>query len=95
MQSKWGSHGDIETICYSPSNVQEFFDFTITAFNTAERYRTPVFVMADQIVATMWERLKVPPINQIEIIERKVLESGSNEMPYNFNNEFAPKPLAG
>lgn len=95
MQSKWGSHGDIETICYSPSSVQEFFDFTITAFNTAERYRTPVFVMADQIIATMWERLKVPPIEQIEIVNRKILETGSREMPYNYNNDFAPMPLAG
>ncbi len=95
MQSRWGSHGDIETICYSPSSVQEFFDLTITAFNTAERYRTPVFVLADQIVATMWERVKVPPLEQIEIINRKILEPGSKEPPYNYNNDFAPMPLAG
>lgn len=95
MQSKWGSHGDMETICYSPSSVQEFFDLTITAFNTAERYRTPVFVMADQIVATMWERLRVPPLEQIEIVNRKVLEPASRQLPYDYINDFAPMPLAG
>src|SRR5271157_3589092 len=55
MQCKWGSHGDVEVIAYAPSSVQEFFDLTIAAFNTAERFRTPVFVMADQIIGMMWE----------------------------------------
>ena len=87
MQSRWGSHGDIETICYSPSSVQEFFDLTITAFNTAEKYRTPVFVLADQIVATMWERVKIPPIEQIEIVNRKILQPGRKEPPYTYNND--------
>ena len=36
MQARWGSHGDYEPIALSPSSVQEFFDFTIKAFNLAE-----------------------------------------------------------
>ena len=95
MQARWGSHGDLETIVYSPNSVQEFFDLTITAFNTAERFRTPVFVLADQIVGMMWERLIVPPIEQIEVLQRAVLEPGSKTMPFDYNNDFAPMPLAG
>jgi 2-oxoglutarate ferredoxin oxidoreductase subunit alpha len=95
MQSRWGTHGDIETIVYSPSSVQEFFDLTITAFNTAERFRTPVFILADQIIGMMWERLIVPPIKDIEIIHRAILEAGSKQLPFDYNNDFAPMPLAG
>lgn len=95
MQSRWGSHGDIETIAYSPSSVQEFFDLTIAAFNTAERFRTPVFVMADQIIATMWERLKVPPIEEIEVVRRKILDPQNRGMPFDYANDFAPMPIAG
>ncbi|MDG6996051.1 MAG: 2-oxoacid:acceptor oxidoreductase subunit alpha [Nitrososphaerota archaeon] len=95
MQSRWGSHGDLETIAYAPNSVQEFFDLTIAAFNTAERFRTPVFVMADQIIGTMWERLVVPPIEKIEIANRKILEPGSRDMPFDYNDDFAPMPIAG
>ncbi len=53
MQARWGSHGDYEPIALSPSSVQEFFDFTIKAFNLAEQYRTPVFVLADEVIGHM------------------------------------------
>ena len=95
MQSRWGSHGDLETIVYSPSSVQEFFDLTISAFNTAERFRTPVFVLADQIIGMMWERLVVPPIEQLEVAHRAVLEPASRQVPFDYNNDFCPMPLAG
>jgi 2-oxoglutarate/2-oxoacid ferredoxin oxidoreductase subunit alpha len=95
MQSRWGSHGDLETIAYSPSSVQEFFDLTIVAFNAAERFRTPVFVIADQIIGMMWERIIVPPVDQIEVGHRSVLEPESRQMPFDYNNDFCPMPLAG
>jgi 2-oxoglutarate ferredoxin oxidoreductase subunit alpha len=95
MQARWGSHGDIETIVYSPSSVQEFFDLTIAAFNTAEKFRTPVFVLADQIVGMMWERLIVPSIEQLEITQREILRAGSKQLPFDYENDFAPMPLAG
>ncbi len=99
MQAKWGSHGDLETIAYSPSSVQEFFDFTIQAFNTAERFRTPVFVMADQVVGMMWERLRGPPADEIDVVERTVVEPGTapdSEHPlFDYAKDFVPMPIAG
>ena len=99
MQAKWGSHGDLETIAYSPSSVQEFFDFTIQAFNTAERFRTPVFVMADQVVGLMWERLRVPPADEIEVTQRQVMDPASaaaqERQFFDYANDFAPMPIAG
>ena len=99
MQAKWGSHGDLETIAYSPSSVQEFFDFTIQAFNTAEKFRTPVFVMADQVVGMMWERLRVPPAEEIEVTQRLVMDPSKapdEEHPfYDYANDFTPMPIAG
>ena len=90
MQARWGSHGDYEPVALSPSSVQEFFDFTIRAFNLAEQYRTPVFVMADEIIGHMREKIIVS--DDIEIIPRKMpekkdflafknIENGTNPMP--------------
>jgi 2-oxoglutarate/2-oxoacid ferredoxin oxidoreductase subunit alpha len=99
MQAKWGSHGDIETIAYSPSSVQEFFDLTIQAFNSAEKFRTPVFVMADQVVGMMWERMHIPPADEIEVVDRKVVEPASlldKEHPlFDYARDFLPMPIAG
>jgi 2-oxoglutarate ferredoxin oxidoreductase subunit alpha len=71
MQARWGSHGDYEIVAYSPWSVQEMFDLTILAFNTADRYRTPVVMLCDEVVGHMIERLVIPPGDQIEIWERK------------------------
>jgi 2-oxoglutarate ferredoxin oxidoreductase subunit alpha len=99
MQARWGSHGDLETIAYSPSSVQEFFEFTIQAFNAAERFRTPVFVMADQVVGMMWERLHVPPTDEIEVFERLALSPSTvldSEHPlFDYARDFVPMPIAG
>lgn len=41
------SHGDTYHICLYPGNMEECFQFTYEAFDLAERYQTPVFVVTD------------------------------------------------
>lgn len=60
MQARWGTHGVYEIIALSPTSPQEFFDLTVRAFNLAEKYRTPVLVMADEVVGHMTERVVIP-----------------------------------
>ena len=73
MQAKWGSHGSYEIISIYPSNVQETFDLMIDAFNYAERYRVPVIFLLDALLAHMYEKLDVPPQEEIDkrVINRK------------------------
>lgn len=71
MQAKWGSHGDYEIIAIAPASPQEMFDFTITAFNLSEKYRTPVFIMSDEIVGHMSEKVVIPPESEITLLTRK------------------------
>jgi 2-oxoglutarate ferredoxin oxidoreductase subunit alpha len=40
-------HGDVRNICLLPGNVQECFEFGQTAFDLAERFQQPVFVLSD------------------------------------------------
>lgn len=70
MQARWGHHGEGSIIALSPASVQEMFDFTIEAFNLSERWRTPVLLMAEETVAHMRERLVVPPLAEIRIVNR-------------------------
>src|SRR6202007_233790 len=41
------SHGDTKHIVLLPGSVRECFDFGFEAFNIAERFQTPVFVLTD------------------------------------------------
>ncbi|WP_136525930.1 2-oxoacid:acceptor oxidoreductase subunit alpha [Geomonas ferrireducens] len=70
MSAKWGTHGDHPAICLVPASVQELFEETVRAFNLAEKYRTPVMVMPDEIVAHMRERIVFPEPGELEVINR-------------------------
>ncbi|MBN2065340.1 MAG: 2-oxoacid:acceptor oxidoreductase subunit alpha [Candidatus Thermoplasmatota archaeon] len=70
MQAKWGSHGDFEAIALAPSTVQECMDFTIEAFNLAEKYRNPVCVMADGEIGHLRERVVIPDEKDLKIVNR-------------------------
>jgi len=59
MQAKWGSHGDYSIIALSPWSVQEMYDQAINAFNLAEQYRVPVFVMGEEAIGHLRERIEV------------------------------------
>jgi 2-oxoglutarate ferredoxin oxidoreductase subunit alpha len=98
MQARWGSHGDYEIIALAPGSPQEAFDLTIRAFNLAEKYRTPVFLMADEAVGHMTERVIIPPAEQVPIYPwRKPKEPpGPDFLPYKPDEDGVPPfPVAG
>lgn len=70
MQSRWGTHGDHPIIVLSSSTVRECYDMTIKAFNFSERFRTPVILLIDELVAHMREKVLFCEEEEIEIIER-------------------------
>jgi 2-oxoglutarate ferredoxin oxidoreductase subunit alpha len=95
MQARWGSHGDYEIIALSPASAQECFDFTVMAFNLAEKYRVPVMVMADEIVGHMREKIEIP--EKTQIIPRSMPnEDPETFLPYKADPEgTAPMPAFG
>jgi 2-oxoglutarate ferredoxin oxidoreductase subunit alpha len=71
MQARWGTHGDHPVIALSPSSVRETFDVTVRAFNLAEKYRTPVILLMDEIIGHLREGVELPDASEIEIVNRK------------------------
>lgn len=69
MQSRYGGHGDYEIIALAPSSVQEAFDFTVRAFNLADKYRVPVYVLSDETVGHTREKLVIP--ETVEIFDER------------------------
>jgi 2-oxoglutarate ferredoxin oxidoreductase subunit alpha len=93
MQARWGTHGDYSAIVLSPNSVQEMFELTIRAFNLAEKYRTPVIVLTDEIIAHVREQIIIPPLKNIEILNRKK-PTAEDKMFFGLEN-VAPMPSVG
>lgn len=92
MQARWGSHGDYEIIAVCPNSPQECFDLTITAFNLAEKYRVPVFVMMDECVGHMTEKVVIPEASEIDIVERKfAVKKDKKYLPFEHGNDLIPE----
>ena len=47
MLCAYASHGDTRHICLYPSDPREAFELAVKAFDLAERFQTPVFVLSD------------------------------------------------
>ena len=83
MQAKWGTHGDHPVIALSPSSVLETYTLIIRAFNLAEKYRTPVIFLMDEIVGHMREGVELPNPNDLIINRRKMsFHDGANKQCY-------------
>ena len=82
LQTRWGSHGDYGVIAYAPSSPQECFDLTIDAFNAADRYRVPAFVLMDEVVGHMAERVVIPAPEDIPFVGRKKPAHAAGEAPF-------------
>ena len=77
--SRYPTHGgNFETIVLAPNSVQEAFDMTVRAFYLSERFRTPVTILADQIVTDGWESFEIPENDEelaqrgLEVVERRI-----------------------
>ena len=94
MQAKWGTHGDHPVIALYPNSVQEIYEVTVDAFNFAEKYRTPVILLLDEVIAHMREKVDLTSIKDKEIIDRKK-PNGSKEnfLAYENTEDLVP-PMA-
>ena len=72
QQARWGTHGDHPIIVLSASDVQGCLAMTVKAFNFAEKYRTPVILLLDEVTAHTREKIVIPEPGEMEIISRVV-----------------------
>jgi len=97
VQPKRGSHGDYEIIALCPASPQEMFEHTVLAFNFAEKYRVPVFLLSDAFVGHMREEVVIPEAEKIEIVHRRVPEIGTDPQKIKgfLDENVAPMPIFG
>lgn len=55
QSTRGGGHGDYRTIVLAPSKAQELYDFTMDAFDLADKHRNPVIVHTDGFLGQTME----------------------------------------
>lgn len=90
MQARWGTHGDHSIIVLSPWSVSEAFDIAVKAVNYAERFRSPVILLTDEIVGHLRENFEVPA--QIDVYPRRKPKKTRAEgyQPYSPDEDLVP-----
>lgn len=58
---KGGGHGSYRNLVLAPASVQEMAELTMLAFELADAYLNPVFVLADGCIGQMMEPVEFPP----------------------------------
>lgn len=79
MMAKWGTHGDHPVIAIAPSSVKECYTLAVRCFNLAEKYRTPVIFLMDEIIGHLREGIEIP--ESVEVLHRPTVANPHPKRP--------------
>lgn len=94
MQARWGTNGDHPIIAIAPASVGELYEETIRAFNLAETYRNPVYILSDAMLAHMSERVRIPDLDEYDVVRRKRPTCPPSEFQAYANDGTGIPPMA-
>ncbi len=80
--STHGSHGDAPRIVLAAESVQDCYDLTIKAFELAEKYQMPVFMLSDGSMGFRTESIKRPDMKAAKRARRKRFEGLKGDEKY-------------
>jgi len=72
----FSGHGEIPKVVLAPGTVEESFYLTVTAFNLAERYQLPVFVLSEQALCQSKETIPRLELGAVSVDRGKLVRSG-------------------
>ncbi len=84
-QAKNPSHGDYRSITLCAGNLAECYTETVRAFNLADRFMQPVFVLLDETIGHMHGKAIIPTPEEVKkgIVPRKVFTGAPEDYrPY-------------
>jgi len=84
-QAKNPSHGDYKSITVCAGSLEECYTETVRAFNLADRFMQPVFVLLDETLGHMVAKATIPSLEEVQagIVPRKTFDGKPEEyLPY-------------
>lgn len=89
----YAGHGDFPRVIYAPGNLCEAYKLTATAFNIADKYQIPVFVLTDQYLLDSFYNISELPQVQIE---RFIVKTDESYRRYEITEDgISPRGIPG
>ncbi|MDI6643678.1 MAG: 2-oxoacid:acceptor oxidoreductase subunit alpha [Methanobacteriaceae archaeon] len=87
--------GETPRAIFAPGTMEDAFQVTWKAFNLADKYQIPVFILSDQYFADTY--YNIPSINIKDvIIEKNIVKTNKNYKRYKFTeNGISPRGIPG
>jgi 2-oxoglutarate ferredoxin oxidoreductase subunit alpha len=88
----YGGHGEIPRFVVAPTNIAECFHKTVEAFNLAEKYQTPVFLLGDLSLAVTEQTFEPETFDMdaVEIDRGKIVDEDEIESWTDERDRFQP-----
>lgn len=77
----YAGHGDFARIILTPGNLEDAFYLSGTAFNLADKYQIPVFILTDQFLMDSYHNIKPFDLEKITI-NNHIIETGESYQRY-------------
>lgn len=91
---RWGTSGGFPTITLAPTNVHDCFTLTQRAFDFAERFRVPVFLVCDKETVLDSATVESSAFEKIPVRQRNYPPEESEYIPFRFERPADVIPLS-
>jgi 2-oxoglutarate ferredoxin oxidoreductase subunit alpha len=91
---RWVTSGGYPTIALAPTSAEECFRLTHRAFELAETYRVPVFLMLDKEIGLTRERVDLSLYEGLKPVTRRLAEPEGPFLPYDFDRSEEVPPMS-
>ena len=96
----FSGHGEIPRVVIAPGTVEESFYLTVAAFNIAEKYQVPVFVLSEQALCQSKATLPPLELSAVSVDRGKLRRNGALSVGeynrYEFTSDgVSPRAIPG
>ena len=92
--TRWVTSGGLPIIALSPASVSEAYELAYRAFNLAEQYRAPVFILSNKELGVTRESVDLDAIELPPLVERRKADLAGEFLPHDFDNLVDVPPMA-
>lgn len=89
----YAGHGEFARVIYAPGSIEEAYELTAKAFNVADKFQIPVFVLTDQYLLDSYYLVDDLPKMDIE---RYIVKTNANYRRYTVTEDgISPRGIPG
>lgn len=91
----YSGHGEFPRIILTPGTIHEAFDLTQRAFNLADKYQVPVFILTDEYFVDSYYNTSAPDVSKVQA-EKHFVQTSKNYKRYALTkNGISPRGVPG